>query len=69
MKKEQLKTIIRECINEVLNEPAEVFTIQEMTNHGMLNDVPEIQISNSEYNRLINESVEIESVEDLLWTT
>ena len=35
----------------------------------MLNDVPEIQISNSEYNRLINESVEIESVEDLLWTT
>lgn len=66
MKKEQLKTIIRECINEVLNEPAEVFTIQEMTNRGMLNDVPEIQISDSEYNRLINESVEIESVEDLL---
>lgn len=69
MTKNELKSIIKECVQEVLTDsqqPQEVYTINEMMERGMLDNVPEIEISDSEYNRIMNESVEVDDVESLL---
>lgn len=66
MTKKELKSLIKECITEVVTEKQEVYTIQEMMDCGMLKDVPEIEISDSEYNRIINESIEVDDIEEIL---
>jgi hypothetical protein len=68
MTKNELKDIIKECVDEVLNEsqPQKVFTIQEMMEKGMLNSVPEVEINESEYNRIVNESIEVDNIEEIL---
>ena len=68
MTKNELKDLIKECVDEVLNEsqPQKVFTIQEMMEKGMLNSVPEIEINESEYNRIVNESIEVDNIEEIL---
>lgn len=66
MTKKELKSLIKECITEVVGEKQEVYTIQEMVDRGMLNNVPEIEISDSEYNRIINESIEVDDIEEIL---
>jgi len=55
-------------VDEVLNEsqPQKVFTIQEMVEKGMLNSVPEVEINESEYNRIVNESIEVDNIEEIL---
>ena len=50
----------------MVTEKQEVYTIQEMMDCGMLKDVPEIEISDSEYNRIINESIEVDDIEEIL---
>lgn len=66
--KNELKDIIKECVAEVLNESQhqKVFTIQEMMEKGMLNSVPEIEINESEYDRIVNESIEVDDIEEIL---
>ena len=68
MTKNELKDLIKECVDEVLNEsqPQKVFTIQEMVEKGMLNSVPEVEINESEYNRIVNESIEVDNIEEIL---
>lgn len=68
MTKNELKDLIKECVDEVLNESQhqKVFTIQEMMEKGMLNSVPEIEINESEYNRIVNESIEVDNIEEIL---
>lgn len=69
MTKNELKSIIKECVQEVLTDSQQsqdVYTINEMMERGMLDNVPEIEISDSEYNRIMNESVEVDDVESLL---
>lgn len=66
MTKKELKSLIKECITEVVTEKQEVYTIQEMMDCGMLKDVPEIEINDNEYNRIINESIEVDDIEEIL---
>ena len=66
MTKKELKSLIKECITEVVSEKQEVYTIQEMMDREMLKDVPEIEISDSEYNRIINESIEVDDIDEIL---
>ena len=66
MTKKELKSLIKECITEVVSEKQEVYTIQEMMDCGMYKDVPEIEINDNEYNRIINESIEVDDIEEIL---
>ena len=66
MTKKELKSLIKECITEVVSEKQEVYTIQEMMDCGMYKDVTEIEISDNEYNRIINESIEVDDIEKIL---
>lgn len=44
------------------NESQEVFTIQEMMDKGMLDHIPEIEIDDSEYSRIMDESIEVDHI-------
>lgn len=62
MKKEQLKTIIRECINEVLTEPVQrPHTIGNLMNEGIFKDIPTITLSETKLRSLENDSIVTEN--------